>query len=134
VVQPGSVEVEVGRSHQKKIQCQKGEPTTREPRLQEQQAGNLDWMAQLLALAPLLACQQETHAGQPGGLGQETPEQRPLELRIPEKNRPRDLQEACKIAPDHLNAHDTMAVFINRVMNRIIASKYYYRVWEPVPW
>ena len=88
-------------------------------------------MAQLQALASLLACQQETYAGQPGGLGQpKTPEQRALELRFPEKNRPIDLKETCKIAPDHPNAHDIMAVFINRTMNRIISSKYYYKEYE----
>ena len=88
-------------------------------------------MAQLLALAPLLARQQESHAGLPGGLAQaQTPEQRAAELRFPEKNRPKDLKVACTIAPDHRDTHDTMAVFIRRLMNRIIASKYYYREYE----
>ena len=88
-------------------------------------------MAQLPALAPLLASQQETHAGQPGGLGQaRTPEQRALELQLPEKNRPKDIQGGCGIAPDHPDAHDAMAVFINRIMNHIIASKYFYKEYE----
>ena len=88
-------------------------------------------MAQLLALAPLLARQQESHVGVPGGLAQaQTPEQRAAELRFPEKNRPKDLKVACTIAPDHRDAHDIMAVFIRRLMNRIIASKYYFREYE----
>ena len=87
--------------------------------------------AQLQSLAPLLASQQATHAGQPGGLGQaQTPEQRALELRFPEKNRPKDIQGGCGIAPDHIDAHDVMAVYINRIMTRIIASKYFYMEYE----
>ena len=84
-------------------------------------------MAQHPALAPLLAKQQESHAGLPGGLVQgQTPEQRAILLRYPERNRPKDVKETCTIAPDQSDAHDTMAVFIRR----LIASGYYYREYE----
>jgi len=88
-------------------------------------------MAQHPALAPLLAKQQASHDGPPGGLGQgQTPEQRAILLRYPERNRPKDVKDTCKIAPDESDAHDTMAVFIRKVMNRLIASGYYYREYE----
>jgi hypothetical protein len=86
---------------------------------------------QLLALAPLLAEQQGVHPGQPGGLGHalDVPIRAEM-LRFPEKNRPRDLRDPCDIAPDHPDAHDVMAVFITRLMDRIIASKYFFKEYE----
>ena len=60
-------------------------------------------MAQHQALAPLLAKQQASHDGPPGGLGQgQTPEQRAILLRYPERNRPKDVKDTCKIAPDEV--------------------------------
>ena len=86
---------------------------------------------QLLALAPLLAEQQGVHQGQPGGLGQAQDAQAHAEaLRFSEKNRPKDVRDPCDIAPDYPDAHDLMAVFINRLMNRLIASKYFFREYE----
>jgi hypothetical protein len=90
-------------------------------------------MAQLhlLALAPLLAEQQGVHQGQPGGLGHalDAPARAEM-LRFPEKNRPKDFRDPCEIAPDHPDAHYVMAVFIIRLMNRIIASKYFFKEYE----
>jgi hypothetical protein len=86
---------------------------------------------QLLALAPLLAEQQGVHQGQPGGLGHalDAPARAEM-LRFPEKNRPKDFRDPCEIAPDHPDAHYVMAVFIIRLMNRIIASKYFFKEYE----
>ena len=79
----------------------------------------------------LLAEQQAVHTGLPGGLGQaQTPEERAEALKFPEKNKPKDFKDPCAVAPDHSDAHDLMAVHINRLISRLIASKYFYKEYE----
>ena len=85
---------------------------------------------QLRALAALLAHQQQVHQGAPGGLGQAQDRAEREQARFAEKNRPKDLKEILEIAADHADAHDMMAVHINRIMSRLIASKYFYVEYE----
>ena len=71
---------------------------------------------QLRALAAWLAHQQQVHQGAPGGLGQAQDRAEREQARFAEKNRPKDLKEILEIAADHADAHDMMAVHINRIM------------------
>ena len=86
---------------------------------------------QLASLAVLLAEQQRVQHGGPGGLDRPmTLDERTAGQRFTEKNRPNKLSMSAVVAPDAPDAHDVMAVYINRLMNRMIASKYFFKEYE----
>ena len=60
----------------------------------------------------------------------ETPQERAEALKIPEKNKPKDVRDPCEVVHDHPDAHVLMAVHTNRLMSRLIASKYFYNEYE----
>lgn len=86
---------------------------------------------QLRSLTALMAEQQGVQQGAPGGLVQGIDRvEREQGLRFAEKNRPKNVQPPAVVAPDFPDAHDLMAVHINRLMSRIIASKYFFKEYE----
>ena len=86
---------------------------------------------QLPLLAPLLAEQQGVQPGAPGGLGQAMdPAARAAALQVAQRSRTKNLNSPAVIAPDAPDAHDAMAVQINRAMMRLIASNYFYKECE----
>ena len=87
--------------------------------------------AQLQLLAPLLVEQQGVQQGAPGGLVQPMdPAARTEGLRFAEKSRPKNVSTPALVAPDAQDAHGLMSVHITRLMNRLIASKYFFKEYE----
>jgi hypothetical protein len=67
-------------------------------------------------LTGLLAQQQGTHQGAPGGLGNPLDaNERAILLKHASQFKPVTFRECCLVAPDHIDAHDKMAQHIAKL-------------------
>jgi hypothetical protein len=84
-------------------------------------------------LTGLLAQQQGTHQGAPGGLGNPLDaNERAILLKHASQFKPVTFLECCSVAPDHIDAHENMAKHIGKLASRLIVSKYYLKELEQV--
>lgn len=82
-------------------------------------------------LVALMAEQAGVHGGQPGGLGAAlTAEEKDKLLKHARDFKPNNLRETCNVAPDQDDAHNKMCQQIERLVKRLIASKYFLKDLE----
>jgi hypothetical protein len=74
-------------------------------------------------LTGLLAQQQGTHQGAPGGLGNPLDaNERAILLKHESQFKPVTFRKCCSVAPDHIDAHDKMAKHIGKLASRLLAD------------